>query len=111
MTAHAPLSPLEGEMSPQATEGGNARPTTIDRMVETLRAGAETRRWIDLADLTDAFSDDEIVAHGPEAFARAVSPTELAPALTRDPVDALVERITAEIGHRLKARMRKAVPA
>ena len=62
MTAHAPLSPLEGEMSPQATEGGNARPTTIDRMVETLRAGAETRRWIDLADLTDAFSDDEIVA-------------------------------------------------
>ncbi|MBB98294.1 MAG: hypothetical protein CML67_01970 [Rhodobacteraceae bacterium] len=98
-------------MSPQATEGGNARPTTIDRMVETLRAGAETRRWIDLADLTDAFSDDEIVAHGPEAFARAVSPTELAPALTRDPVDALVERITAEIGHRLKARMRKAVPA
>lgn len=89
----------------------DAADATIARMVETLRAGAETRDWIDLADLTDAFSDDEIIAHGPEAFARAVSPTELEPQLTRDPVDALIERITAEIAHRLKARMRKAVPA
>lgn len=95
------LSPLEE---------GDAHASTVDRMVETLRAGAQARDWIDLADLTDSFSDDEIVAHGPAAFARAVSPTELSPQLSRDPVDALVDRIAAEIAHRLKARMRQAVP-
>jgi hypothetical protein len=89
-----------------------AHPTTI-RMAALLKRGAATRGYADLADLADHYSDAAITAHGPDAFALAVSPEPAllaaggASAAARAPVDDLrasvARRLAILRGHRSRA--------
>lgn len=69
----------------------------IGQMAETLRAGAASRGYIDLADLSPHYDAATIETHGPAAFARAAAPLAEEAALDRtDPAIAALEARTRQ---------------